>query len=289
VLGQASTSAAAPRPSSAAEQVRGYLRAQLLEIERTESLLRSALDPDAVHDFRVAVRRMRSVLRSARALFDQSRLRVLRDGLGWLAREFGASRDLDVLLARLARDPSAKTAPLVHLLDGERLQAQERARAALEDDRYVKLIRLATDTIEASPAETADLTLEGIAAEEFRRLRRAAKTLRRTSTDDELHRVRIRAKRARYAAELAAPLVGRRARSFVESARRFQDVIGEHQDAAAGLERIRAVAAQTNSPEVAFAAGMLVERLERDRRRARRALPDAWTAFERRGRKSWSV
>jgi CHAD domain-containing protein len=138
-------------------------------------------------------------------------------------------------------------------------------------------------------AGAADLSLEELGAREFRRLRRAAERISRTSSDEELHRVRIRTKRARYAAELAAPVVGKRARQFVESAMRFQDVIGEHQDAVSGIERSRLVVAETNSPEVAFAAGILVERLERQRRRARRALSEAWTAFERRGRTSWSV
>src|SRR5712691_6524110 len=62
----------ARRHAPAIEHVRGYLRDQLAEIERTDPLIRSGEDPEAVHDFRVAVRRTRSVLRSTRSLFDEA-------------------------------------------------------------------------------------------------------------------------------------------------------------------------------------------------------------------------
>jgi non-ribosomal peptide synthetase component E (peptide arylation enzyme) len=72
--------------------------------------------------------------------------------------------------------------------------------------------------------------------------------------------VRIRAKRARYAAELAEAVVGKPATRFVRRARKLQDVIGEHQDAVVAEERLRAAAAKEHTQEAAISVGRLVER-----------------------------
>ena len=63
-----------------------------------------------------------------------------------------------------------------------------------------------------------DVSLRDIAAQEFKKLRKTVEALPETPSDADLHQVRIKAKRARYAAELAAPMVGRPAERFVDKA-----------------------------------------------------------------------
>jgi CHAD domain-containing protein len=106
--------------------------------------------------------------------------------------------------------------------------------------------------------------------------------------DDELHAVRIRGKRARYAAELAEGAVGKPARRFVQDAKRFQDVVGEHQDAVVAEERIRELLSRTGSPQAHLAAGRLIERERLRRREMRAAFPKAWSALETSGKKAWA-
>jgi CHAD domain-containing protein len=118
-------------------------------------------------------------------------------------------------------------------------------------------------------------------------LRRAARRLGRKATAADVHRARIRAKRARYAAELVEPLAGKRVSRFIRATKHFQDVVGAHQDAVVAAERIRAVADRSKSIETAFAAGRLAERTTARRKKARRQLPRAWKGLERRGRKAW--
>jgi CHAD domain-containing protein len=142
--------------------------------------------------------------------------------------------------------------------------------------------------VESPPVRQADLSLEAVAAREFKKLRRAARKLGPKASPDQVHRVRILAKRARYAAELAEPVAGKRARRFVKAAKEFQDVVGSHQDAVVAAARIRAVVDRTKSMESAFAAGRLVERMTARRRKARRKLPRAWKRLERQGRKAWA-
>jgi CHAD domain-containing protein len=138
---------------------------------------------------------------------------------------------------------------------------------------------------EAPRVRAVDASIRKLAARDFLRLRRSIRALGKNPSDEALHEVRKRGKRARYAAELAG---GKRARAFVEEAKSFQDVVGEHQDAVAAKERLTALVPKTKSPEVVFAAGRLLERQERRRHKARASLPKAWKKLERRGRKAWS-
>ncbi|MGL6280192.1 MAG: CHAD domain-containing protein, partial [Gaiella sp.] len=129
------------------------------------------------------------------------------------------------------------------------------------------------------PLSGARVTLHEIWRQEWKRTRRAVKALPRDPSDDELHAIRIRVKRARYAAELAAHELGKPGAAFVDAAKDVQDVLGEHQDASVAEERI--VAWAVGRPEVADAAGRLVE-LERGRRAEMRAAwPGAWKALRR--------
>ena len=101
--------------------------------------------------------------------------------------------------------------------------------------------------------------------------------------------MRIRGKRARYAAELAEGAVGKPARRFVEDAKRFQDVIGEHQDAVVAEERIRGLLGRTGSPQAHLAAGRLIERERTPAPRGPRCLPGGLgRALEKSGKKAWS-
>jgi CHAD domain-containing protein len=107
-------------------------------------------------------------------------------------------------------------------------------------------------------------------------------------SDDALHKVRIKGKRARYAAELAEPVTGKPAARFVGRAKRFQDVVGEHQDAVIAEERLRGLASELVSGEAVLATGRMIERQRQRRRDARAAVPQAWAKLERSGRRAWA-
>ena len=95
-------------------------------------------------------------------------------------------------------------------------------------------------------------------------MRRAWLTLRET-TDEELHKLRIRGKRARYAAELL-PDGGKRVKRYLDALKALQDTLGEHQDAVVAEQQVRAHA----DAAAALAAGRLIE-LEQQRRLERRS------------------
>jgi CHAD domain-containing protein len=277
------------------EHVRAMLARQVAELLAHDPGTRLGGDPEELHQARVATRRLRAVLRAAEPLLDPDWTQALRTELSWLAEALGPVRDLDVLLERLRGEledfePAEQEAGanFVERLGGERDSDRATMLEVMTTSRYGRLLTLLEDAAAAPRARESAVSLHDIAAGEFRKLRKAVRALPADPTDDELHAVRIRGKRARYAAELAEGAVGKPAQRFVRDAKRFQDVVGEHQDAVVAEERIRALLDGAASPLAHLAAGRLIER-ERERRREARALfPGAWAAVEKSGKRAWS-
>jgi CHAD domain-containing protein len=277
-----------PAKKPASERVRAYIVEQVAEVERTDPIVRvDPTDHKALHDLRVAVRRLRAVLRATRELFDGGWVTSVRDELRWFGRELAPARDLDVLLEGLPKTDK-DVAPVVRALEAERKRERKRIVKVLESERYGRLLDRLREAVEPPPMRPVDLPLERVAAREFEQLRGAMRSLGANPTDAALHQARIRAKRARYAAELAAPAVGKRARKFINAAKSFQDVVGAHQDAVVAERHFRALAAEERAPAVSFAAGRLVERERLRRVRARSSVRPAWKRLRKRGRTAWA-
>jgi CHAD domain-containing protein len=223
-------------------------------------------DPEELHKLRVAIRRMRALLRAARPLIDDERAEPLRTKLGDLGRALGPARDADVFVAYLksaTEDLDEGTAParLLARASAERREAYAAARAALDAPAFKRLLR-ELETFSATVV-VVDASLNGLVQRESKRLR---DSMRDVESDDALHRARVRAKRVRYAAEVVGD------NKVVARAKEFQDVVGEHQDAVVAEERLRALA----KPSTALLVGRLIERQELRRVEARRNLPKAW-------------
>ena len=82
--------------------------------------------------------------------------------------------------------------------------------------------------------------------------------------------------------------VGKPAARFVEQARKFQDLLGIHQDAVLAEDYIRAFVERTKGLQTAFVAGRMVERQRQRRDAARAALTSQWGKLKRRGKKAWA-
>ena len=253
-----------PRPrrkGPASSLLLSYLHEQVEALKTHDPGVREGA-PDAVHQLRVAARRMRSVLASFRKLTDRGTAQLLREELQWLAGTVGTARDLEVMRMHLTELIGAEPPDLVigpvedHLMD--KLAAEYEAAladglAAMESDRYFRLLDALDGFLAAPPLsepahKKAPGTVGRLVNAERKRLNEAVKSLYSVSSDESatnpaLHEVRKSAKRLRYAAEAAVPLFGKRAVRLARTAEEVQTILGDHQDSVVIREKLRSLAA----------------------------------------------
>ena len=283
---QSSPRVAAPG-SSAVEALGIALGEQVRRLLLHDPGTRLGSDPEDLHQLRVATRRLRAFLRAARPLLERTWSEPIRVELGWLGGVLGPARDLDVLSDRLEADvatlgeDAGEGAGVLAQLAEERAAARRAVVEALTSDRYLALLDRLDHVSEPEPGATSAteaVSLTSVVRKEWKRTRKAVSAVGRSPADEELHAVRIRVKRARYAAELAAHELGRPGAGFVSAAKELQDVLGEHQDATVAEERLRAWADVGHG---GVATARLIE-LEQSRKAATRdAWPEAWKELRR--------
>ncbi|NOS83267.1 MAG: CYTH and CHAD domain-containing protein, partial [Nitrospira sp.] len=211
-------------------------------------------EPESLHQMRVATRQLRAVLRTAKPLLVPEWADSLRDELRWLGRLLGPARDLDVQLAYFreqsatldARDRRPLT-PFVAHLEAERANGQKALLNELKSARYLDLVGRLKQAAQDPPAVESTVTLYDLAKREFEKLRQAIGQTGPTPSNARIHKTRIKTKRARYAAELAEPTVGKPATRFINKARAVQNVLGMHQDALQAEAQIRTFLKQSTS------------------------------------------
>ncbi|GAA4234482.1 CHAD domain-containing protein [Streptosporangium album] len=257
---------AATRPGSAGELVMNYLSAQADALLAQDPRVRQA-EEDAVHQMRVASRRLRSALKSFASVIEGTD--PLQEELKWLGQILGEVRDLEVVRERFARRLDSLDGELIvgpvrarlssDLLDAEH-EAYDRIREMLGGERYFALLD-ALDDLTGSPTLTQAArrpagTLDALAAKSWRRVTRAY--ARAQAADDPvvrepaMHDVRKAAKRARYTAETLGmkKLAGR--------AEAVQETLGAHLDGVVAQGRLAAEAeAARRLGEDTFTYGVL--------------------------------
>ena len=280
--------------------VRAAIATSVARLLKHDPGVRIGEDAEAVHQARVATRRLRSDLRTFRVLVDEHWANGLRDELRWLGEVLGAVRDTDVLIeridAKILRLLEVDRAPakaLVDQLRDDRDRAREQLLRALRSERYDTLLdRLVVAArrprllLRVEEIDDAEL-LRGLVRRPWNRLRDTVRALPPEPSDQQLHQVRILAKRTRYAAEAVEPAVGKRARALARALAIVQDELGEHQDAVVAGEWLRRAAARSNDASEGFAAGLLAA-MERDAaEEARDTWRDAWAATGRKRIRGW--
>ncbi|MCI0687659.1 MAG: CYTH and CHAD domain-containing protein, partial [Sporichthyaceae bacterium] len=200
-------------------------------------------EPDAVHQMRVAARRLRSLLRTFRPLLDTDRSEPLRAELRWVAAELGQARDTEVVAERLTagldeQPPELVVGPvrerLARRFDTQLAGARDTALACLDSDRFFAVLDELDELIDSAPVRKP--VMSDVRAEVRRAIRRTDRELTEASTANGVqtgadvdvlrHEARKSAKRARYAVEVLAPVSGKPARRLVDDLKRIQDVLG---------------------------------------------------------------
>jgi CHAD domain-containing protein len=251
-------------------------------------------EQESLHQMRVATRQLRAILRTANPLLLPEWAHSLRDELRWLGRLLGPARDLDVQLAYFreestsldARDRRPLSSFIAHL-EAQRTNAQEVLLNELKSARYLDLVRRLQQAAHDLTTIESTLTLRDLAKQEYTKLQHAIRQVGRAPSSATIHKVRIKTKRARYAAELAGPTVGKPATRFINKARAVQDVLGMHQDALQAETYIRTFLKHSTSTRAAFVAGRMVERQRRRREKIRKKMQQLFRSLLKRGEKTW--
>jgi CHAD domain-containing protein len=281
-----------------ADIVRQVVASSVGRLDANEPALWTDRDPEALHQARVATRRLRSDLGTLHDFVDPRWALHLRAELRWLGAELGAVRDVEVLRSRLTLhaallpDADADAArAAIRLLDTNENAGRADLLLALRNPRYAQLHRALHEAV-TNPRITPAADVPAVDAlpravkPTWRRLGRAVDDLATVPSDAALHEVRIRAKRCRYAVEIAVPVIGRRARELATALSRIQDVLGEHQDSVVADSWLAKTAPEC-SPAEAYALGMLAE-IERGLAvRARAGLATAWDAARAGRLRAW--
>jgi triphosphatase len=233
---------------------RTVVAVQLARIRAADPGTRVGRDAEALHEQRVAVRRLRAALRTFAAGVSPRLRSTLRSELRWLGRELGAVRDFDVQLANLDwhlrhLDPAAhqRLEGFRRHLDSERTVRRATLVAALESPRYFRLLA-ALERFAASPVPRR---LHGDAARPvaivgrraikraLRRLLESGDAIDEVPKAPDLHGLRIRAKRLRYLLESLRPITGTAGRKLGRQLVRLQDVLGRFNDAMVAASFVR--------------------------------------------------
>jgi inorganic triphosphatase YgiF len=240
---------------------------------------------DGVHQMRVGIRRLRAAMSLFKDIIDDPQTRAIKVELKWLAGELAPARELEVLLQQVvapARRRGARWDGIPSLsrdLAVRREAALARAQHAVTSARFRALtldvaawleVGAWTEPQDDLVRERGDLPIEASAADELRRrwkkIRKRGKALTRL-TPRRRHRLRIQAKKVRYAAEFFAGVfpgkrAARRREKFLAALERLQDGLGELNDIAVHEDLIRAMGVRRRraSRKQAFAAGVLTGR-----------------------------
>ena len=221
-----------------------------------------------VHKSRVATRRLRSDLKTFGAILDPVWLRHTLTELSWHGAILGRIRDLDVLAQEFTDSPP----PFWQRIGVERRDEVEHLQECLSSDRYLNLL----DRLHASATQlplrsgsikdarrAAARSLPALVGARWRAVQREVKRAGSEPSPRELHRIRIKSKRLRYAAEAATPIIGGPARRTASAAERLQTVLGEHHDAVARESWLRREWGDddrvSSSAAAAFSAGLCAQ------------------------------
>jgi len=267
------------RKASVAEAIPAIARDCLAQMLANEPAVIDGSDPEGVHQMRVGLRRLRAILGIVHPLLAEDISEYLREELRWLQRQLGPARDWDVFIAetleRLAAHRGAANGlgRTLRLADEARSEAYARARAAVVDPRFTAILLRAEVWLDRGlwmrPGKATRKALaRPIAAFARDALEKRERKMRKLGnraselTEAELHRLRIRAKNLRYAAEFFQNLYRRKAaRRYIESVREIQDVLGTLNDAVVSHDLMAELAARAADQKGLYRAVARVDAL----------------------------
>jgi CHAD domain-containing protein len=208
------------------------------------------LDPEYLHDLRVATRRARFALKMLKPFFAEGYCETLRKELSWIAGLLGNVRDVDVFSMHLlshferARTPKEVRSLVTGLVQERRIRPLSDLKEALFLDRYERIV-CALESAADSPSENnkfVNAPARERAAQFIKKaMNKVDKNARRSGVEyspADLHSLRIAFKGLRYTCEFFSDLYQRKVLALIKSIVAFQDCLGLYQDAEVSLSSL---------------------------------------------------
>lgn len=261
--------AALPAEAGNGAALRAIARAGLAHLLANNDCLVASGDAEAIHQMRVALRRLRSAMSLFKGMLNDPQSQSLRAELRWMQQLLGAARDGDVLLAEILQplDQLYQFTPgyagLRRHIEQMREGDREAMLAELMAPRFGQsLLRLACwleqvghgHPMADEPVRTLALATLG------RRYRRVRKQMAQFNTLDETgrHACRIQIKKLRYTIDFFGGLLSdRRAGRFVAQLAAVQDSLGRLNDIATARKLLLQIAQHSADRDIAWAAGLV--------------------------------
>jgi triphosphatase len=237
------------------------------QIAANATVLRAEADAEAVHQLRVAVRRLRSALSTFKALVSDARMEAVKADLKWLATSLNDARNLDVFAAGAAAQAKAMPSPppgldaLTAGLDAVRRHAWAKAAETASSERFRALMIDTTawmetgDWLEAAQPASAKAFAGRALRKRLKKVLQGGRHLRRAD-DAARHHLRIEGKKLRYAAEAFASLYPQKPMNrFIGRVKDLQEALGDLNDLVVAGPLLASLPLEH---EAAFAAGELL-------------------------------
>ncbi len=245
-------------------------------------------DGNALHQMRVALRRLRAAISVFSEIVNDDRVSTIKTELRWLTREFGPARDFDTFLVEVLRPLQRQLSnepgfvSIKRMFVRKRLKSYRQAQETVQSARFRSLILDAAEWVETGSWSTSEdaqlrarreMPIEIYASEQ---LSRRCKKIKRLGakigdlTAEQLHRLRIQVKKARYAVEFFSGVYP--GKKSAKQCKRIQKALMRLQNYLGGINDIvtrKALLADTianparglsgeQSRHRAFAAGLIV-------------------------------
>jgi triphosphatase len=262
-------------------------------------------DGNALHQMRVALRRLRAAISLFSAVVADDRAEAIKTELRWLARELGPARDLDTLLfevikplrQRHVNEPGLVS--ISKMFTRKRLKGYRQAQAAIQSARFRTLVLDTVEWVEAGPWSTSEdlpmraqrempieIYASGQLSRRYKRIRRQGARINELDPE-QLHGLRIQVKKARYATEFFSGLydgrkTAKQCKKMKSSLMQLQGSLGRLNDIVTHkalfadiIDHPAAGLTEEQGRHRAFAAGLIIgdqqAQIERLRNRARKA------------------
>ncbi|MCH9647827.1 MAG: CHAD domain-containing protein [Deltaproteobacteria bacterium] len=272
-------------------------------LEVNEAGVRSDLDSEFLHEFRVAVRRTRAALTQVRGVFPATVVERFRQEFSWLGKVSGPTRDLDVYLLKMPTyeehlPPSirADLEPLRHHLRGRQRREQKRLTRALASPRYRSIKKDWRQELESKrpSGESPPNALMPISKVAAKRIWKAYKkvftrgsAIHRDTPAEALHDLRIDCKKLRYLLEFFRSLFAPQPiASLIRDLKKLQDTLGDFNDFEVQRDQLSQYADEMTSEGSApastlLAMGRLLALLEEWQHRERLGFHPRFEAFSK--------